>query len=163
MHVRGVPSPAMTTPPDVPQQFGHPSTWAAPAPAGQQTRPGIPTKKPKTPLWFLLIFVPGVLIAFMVAIYYENRSAGPTEPAQADESRQAERACRRYIEQQLKAPATARYPTPSTSKDGPEYTVTGSVDSQNSFGALVRTQYKCMVSSEGGGTWKLEYLDFPGK
>lgn len=167
MQVRAVRYPAMTTPHgDAPQQFGHPSTWPAHPNLNQQPPPlppGIPTQKPKTPWWFLFIVIPALAVAFLGAIYYENQKNGPsepTDPAVADESRQAERACRQYVEQQLKAPATAKYQTPNTSRDGPEYTVTGTVDSQNSFGALIRTPYRCIVTSQGGGRWTLDDLRF---
>jgi hypothetical protein len=71
-------------------------------------------------------------------------------------------ASQRLVSEKLKAPATAKYPNcldesayQMTSKDDPsgsrEWTVGGVVDSENGFGALLRSQ------------WQVTYLDYAGK
>lgn len=57
-------------------------------------------------------------------------------------------ACKNYVEDQLKAPSTADWPflppyEPQLS--GTTYTIRGYVDAQNSFGAMIRTNWTCKV------------------
>ncbi|MDX2008216.1 MAG: hypothetical protein SFU83_23480 [Meiothermus sp.] len=56
-------------------------------------------------------------------------------------------ACQRLIQDNLKAPRTAKFPGwteyPKVWKYGTGYRVRSWVDSQNSFGAMVRTDYLC--------------------
>ena len=73
----------------------------------------------------------------------------------------------RAISQQLRAPATAMYP--SRSDDGvtvvPRITqgslppcsfiVDCFVDSQNAFGAMIRTDFHLVVEYSGGGQWEV--------
>lgn len=70
--------------------------------------------------------------------------------------------CRQFVTKRLKAPATAQFPR-STEAVVNEYTdkewgVKSHVDSQNGFGALLRTQYDCTVKYEGGTSWRLVAL-----
>ena len=59
--------------------------------------------------------------------------------------------------QVLKAPATAVFPgfdeMVVNGSDG-RYAVSGFVDSQNSYGAAIRTQYTYNVEKDGSGKWK---------
>ena len=73
--------------------------------------------------------------------------------------------CEQFVKRRLKAPGTATFRDPfgdqiSYSGDGEgPITVTASVDSENSFGAKLRSPYVCTVSSTGGDNWKLDSLD----
>lgn len=58
--------------------------------------------------------------------------------------------CRTEVLKWLKAPATARWSGEHTTPDGDGFEVTGSVDSQNSFGALLRSTYLCHTSPSKG-------------
>lgn len=52
--------------------------------------------------------------------------------------------CQRRIMDKLKSPATARFPDPAWSgTESTGYAVSGVVDSENSFGALIRAHYGC--------------------
>lgn len=78
-----------------------------------------------------------------------------------DRSRSAVAACQEFVRRDLRAPATAEFPSPRLvpvegNGDGP-YTVTSSVDSQNGFGALVRSYFICTVQREGDN-WRLTRL-----
>jgi len=53
-------------------------------------------------------------------------------------------ACENAVETMLKSPSTARFNS-AASGDNP-WTIVGSVDSENSFGATVRADYQCTVS-----------------
>jgi hypothetical protein len=74
--------------------------------------------------------------------------------------------CQDFIEKRLIAPATAEWPSRSDITVLPirgkeeAYQVRGYVDSQNGFGALIRTNYVCEVSYVGNGQWHLDYLNF---
>ena len=80
--------------------------------------------------------------------------------------RQAFGVCTDFVKDRLKAPATASFPDYSEderhvtvigSEEGP-YTVQSSVDSENSFGAKVRTDFTCTVTHVSGDRWRLEDL-----
>jgi hypothetical protein len=63
-----------------------------------------------------------------------------------------------FIERQLKAPASAKYPNcvgkAEFVGDG-EFVVTTYVDSQNSFGAMIRTSYVMRLKSLGADKWRM--------
>lgn len=66
----------------------------------------------------------------------------------------AESACEKRVEGMLKSPSTAKFTssasvTPTSS--GYSVKVTGTVDSQNSFGAMIRTPYRCTVTTDAEG------------
>ncbi|MFC2099734.1 hypothetical protein ACFLSF_02770 [Candidatus Bipolaricaulota bacterium] len=64
-------------------------------------------------------------------------------------------AAKLFVKDRLKAPSTARFGTlTATESSGGSYRVSGYVDSQNSFGAMVRTYFSCTVEYENG-KWKL--------
>lgn len=56
-----------------------------------------------------------------------------------------------FIEQRLKSPSTAEFPGVSeknnhiTDLGGGEYQINSWVDSQNSFGAMIRTKWSCKI------------------
>lgn len=84
-------------------------------------------------------------------------SSGPDEIG-------AKIACEDFVQKSLKAPSTADFPSYSsyTATGGPEvWTVNGYVDAENGFGAKIRTDWKCMVSSSDGDSWNLEDLQMP--
>jgi hypothetical protein len=64
--------------------------------------------------------------------------------------------CQLEVEKQLKSPSSARFSNmDATGVDG-EWTATGSVDSENSFGAMVRAEYGCTIT--GGDRIKVDYI-----
>ena len=74
--------------------------------------------------------------------------------------------CKQFVSDRLKAPNGATWRDPignqvvySGSGDGP-WTVNASVDSQNSFGADLRSTYTCTVTDESGSNWALDNLIF---
>lgn len=71
----------------------------------------------------------------------------------------AKYACRDIVEATLKAPATATFPYYKdfvSRPNGPnEYVISGYVDSQNSFGAMIRTSFDCNVKKSEGEAWRL--------
>lgn len=72
----------------------------------------------------------------------------------------AQNVCEQFVEKRLKAPATADFTdTASAHSGGGAWRVTGAVDSENSFGANVRSTYVCQVQHTGDGNWRLTSLD----
>lgn len=67
-------------------------------------------------------------------------------------------ACREFVGQQLKAPATADFPrhdSPDVSVTGENpFTVRSVVDSENGFGASVRSRFTCSVTRLPNGNWR---------
>jgi hypothetical protein len=66
-------------------------------------------------------------------------------------------ACEGFVKDRLKAPSSAKFSGEDAQQSGSVYTVTGAVDSQNSFGALLRSSYTCVVE-DSGSQWKLQSL-----
>lgn len=78
--------------------------------------------------------------------------------------------CEGFVKKRLKSPGSAQFPgvmdsdyakTKVLSDTKPwKYEVTGVVDSQNSFGAMLRNDYVCTVSTADNKTWNLDDLTF---
>lgn len=113
---------------------------------GQQ--PAKPASKGSLAL--LVVFV--VAVVFVCVTAFISRSGDDSDP---DPGPDAERVCQDFVKKRLKAPATAKFSDVNHSGgvDG-EYTVTGAVDSQNSFGALIRSDFTCTVKDDGD-QWRL--------
>lgn len=75
----------------------------------------------------------------------------------SDNGYTAEYQCKEFVKDRLKSPSSAEFDT-SHSGTEPVYTVTGTVDSQNGFGAMVRNSFTCTVS-HSGDRWTLESLN----
>ena len=92
---------------------------------------------------FLILAFGALAIFGIIAEQFGNATSST-----ADHQRAAFRACQEFIEKRLRAPASAKHPAfddASVSNQHPIYVVTSQVDSQNAFGALLRTQYTCEV------------------
>jgi hypothetical protein len=68
-----------------------------------------------------------------------------------------------FVKANLKSPATAEFPlqpefTQQLSNN--KYRIGSYVDSQNSFGALIRTRFFCDLSIDGSGEWHIDDLQF---
>lgn len=105
----------------------------------------------------------GILIAVVAVVgICVARVNSDSKPSAADEERDAQRACEeQFVPARLKAPATAKFSGVSVSGSGGTYAVTGSVDSQNSFGALIRSTFSCTVHSSGD-KWVLDSAQVNG-
>jgi hypothetical protein len=84
----------------------------------------------------------------------------------ADDHKNAKAACQNFALRQLKSPATAKFEPlseaaaqPSTDKrwKGKQnvWDSVSWVDSQNSYGALLRSEFSCSVQKMKDGTWVL--------
>jgi hypothetical protein len=85
-----------------------------------------------------------------------------TRPAAVNLSTSAFVACKEFVFDRLKSPASAVFPTMNnatiTKVSATSFEIRAYVDSQNSFGALIRTPYTCQVS-RNGASWTLDRLD----
>jgi len=87
-----------------------------------------------------------------------------TAPARSsDQSIDAALFCKYYIEALgvLRAPATAKFEslnTQSVTRVGTTYTVRSWVDAQNGFGAMIRTPFMCVATSDGAKDWHIGSL-----
>lgn len=115
------------------------------------TVPGMTEKTdPATTKWAIGIG------AVLVAICGWAALKGPAHHPE-DSGADAEHACQELVKDRLKSPASAKFSGLSHTGTGDEYTVTGSVDSQNSFGALMRSDFVCTVRANGD-SWHLVSL-----
>lgn len=71
--------------------------------------------------------------------------------------------CEQFLKERLKSPSTADF---SARREGAQtkladgaWHVTGHVDAQNGFGAMIRTKYDCTVRHAGGDRWTLVALE----
>lgn len=69
--------------------------------------------------------------------------------------------CQDPVQNRLRAPSTAKFPTTSDSGvrsvhagDG-RYLVDGYVDAQNGFGAMLRTTWACEIKENANQSWSL--------
>jgi len=109
------------------------------------------------------------LILLVIVIALINVSGGK-KPEQAQEPKvehdkiSASVMAEEFVRQKLKSPASAKFPWYDDSMikdlgDG-RYIYKSYVDSQNSFGALVRTNFTCCIKYAGDNKWECESLEF---
>jgi hypothetical protein len=116
-----------------------------------------PAAKPasKTPLVLILLIVLVCIIGFALT---QNSGGGESKP----DGTTAFYMCQTFVERRLKAPKTADFASKGDSSildlGSETYKITSYVDSQNSFGALVRTKYFCKVHYKGDDQWQLQDL-----
>jgi hypothetical protein len=72
--------------------------------------------------------------------------------------RGAKIACQKFITDRLKAPTTAVFGAAKVEERKAAYVVTGSVDAENSFSAMVRDDYSCTVDWTREDGWRLRNL-----
>lgn len=76
--------------------------------------------------------------------------------------------CTQFVKARLKSPSTATFRDPTAnngdtvitpSSDGQAFVITSSVDSENGFGAKLRSTYTCAVKHTTGSEFTLASLD----
>lgn len=88
------------------------------------------------------ILVAGCVVIGAISAGYAITAGGDDE-YQSNTSYEAIAQCEAAIEERLKAPATADFNSTATG-DG-TWTVIGTVDAENGFGAMIRSSYQCSV------------------
>ena len=102
-------------------------------------------KKPagKGCLIFFLCVIGAIVLIVVIATLSSRGSSHPGN----DNQLSARKDCERLVESRLKAPSTAKFSSTATKSSG-EWHVAGTVDSQNSFGAMVRSSFTCTVTDD---------------
>ncbi len=104
--------------------------------------PGIqPAVSKKRPLWPWAVGLAAGVILLSVII--GTAATSGSRGYNANTSAEAIAQCEAAISKRLKSPSTADFN--STATGSGTWTVTGTVDAQNSFGATVRADYQCSV------------------
>lgn len=78
-------------------------------------------------------------------------SAKSTKSITSADEQEFEKLCKAHIYNQLKAPATSRFSQKHALKTNwykGKYVVGFDVDAQNSYGALIRTGFTCLINTE---------------
>lgn len=101
------------------------------------------TKANKTAIGCLAFALAPFLI--IGTIFIIGAISGPADADAAD----AHQACETKVRAQLRAPSTARFSDRYARETDGGFSVSGSVDSQNGFGAMVRSNYVCAVTVNG--------------
>lgn len=117
---------------------------------------------PRIGLMVLIVLTIGSLslLGSLVYIISGGVRSTPTRNINAEQV-EAASFCKRQVRASLKAPQTAKFPMldfkATTSADEQTFYVTSYVDSQNGFGAMLRTNYQCELQYQGGDYdgWKL--------
>ncbi len=103
----------------------------------------------------------------LVVLYNINRSQSTSAPKATPTMGpiNAVNRCQGFVKEHLKAPATAKFQgifdidlSRDVSRNGDKFIVSSYVDSQNSFGAMIRTHYVCTVRYLGNDLWSLDDL-----
>lgn len=94
-----------------------------------------------------------VLVAAMLLLTACQSNSGSADSGDAGT---AQIMCRNFVKDQLKSPGSADFSGESPEEAGPQtWSVTGSVDSENSFGAMIRNDYVCRIRYTGNDNWRL--------
>jgi hypothetical protein len=128
---------------------GHTACVSFPTPAPFHLQEMAPPRRRR---WLPVgLAVVGVLLLAGVAVFLALRPH--PVPATADPTAGLVAACRAEAERHLKAPSTARWSGESTrpGNNSRQFYVDGSVEAQNSFGALVVNKYYCDATKTGDG------------
>ena len=118
--------------------------------------------------WFILLaFTVLVVQCTMSGVSNDTQSVAQTPEQRKDAAEQqilsdAKWQCRGFMEKTLKAPATAKFQNynefTARQEASGSYLVRGYVDSQNSYGAMIRTSFRCQLKRDAG-QWSLMEID----
>jgi hypothetical protein len=90
-------------------------------------------------------------------------SSGSTNKPRMPDAIDASIACKDFIGQRLKSPSSAKFPMVASKARAlgtNKYLLDSYVDSQNGFGALIRTDFKCIVYyNPENNMWELMQLN----
>ena len=133
-------------------------------------------KANRVSVWIVALLLGGCVIGMfgmcVSALREPPPSAGGIRPSTQSVPAKTQRpdlagafvASKEFVKKQLKAPATAKFPwgvsdQAVTYLGDNRYHVKSYVDAQNTFGALIRTHYTCILRDQGG-YWAAESFEF---
>ena len=128
--------------------------------SGETTKLKGKEQKTKVIAFFVLIII--IIILFRLCSGGNNPE--PKIPwDQKDNSAGAWVYTKMYVENNLKSPSSAKFPwafTDYVHRNGTTYTISCYVDSQNSFGAMIRTYFDATVKEVSEDKWKIISFKF---
>lgn len=110
-----------------------------------------------------------VVVAVILVVWVVGCMNTPESPEQKAEDQKMmawTMATNHFVKEELASPSTARFPYWDSEgvvvyDNGDDtYNILGYVDSQNGFGAMIRTKFSCKVQYNGGHSWTCLSLDF---
>lgn len=100
-----------------------------------------------------------VAVLLLAAAACGGDSGGEAAADEPDRTEEAINVCRQSVEGKLKAPATAEWSDEAAESQNArdDYVlVTGSVDAENGFGALIRMEWTCNARLLSDDDWSVE-------
>lgn len=104
-----------------------------------------------------LILILAVCLLFGACVLSADEQETPEVWQEGKAGFEVSRDCRERILESLKAPSTAKiHETFNTYKGSNVYLVKFEVDAQNSFGAMIRSNFECKITEKigGGNVWQ---------
>lgn len=153
VYAKYTPKPVPTPPPTVTLE-----------PEGQS--PAAKEEESKSSLWSTLTVLG--MAAGVIYFFIQGQLSGPSSGEQ--NARYAYFHCQDLVKGRLKAPTSASFPVypalPTNLGDGGLVVIRSYVDAQNSFGAMLRTNFRCKLQYTGGdaasgAAWKFVELTMP--
>ncbi len=123
------------------------------------------TKQRTIPKSIMLVVAPLVFLTWGYFAFFGESSPAPASKPYAPDGIGLHIQAQQFVLQGLKAPSTAKFPALpyDTSTDGKGlYKVDSFVDSENSFGAMIRSDWTVLMRLSGE-TWTLERMVIGGK
>lgn len=120
-----------------------------PKPAAEPSTEDTAAKKTDRSTTWIAVGIVAVIALCGVGLAVRGNRPDPNA-----KDRDAKRVCQDFVKKRLKAPATAEFSGLLVDVADPEYTVTGDVDAENSFGANLRAHFTCTVR-DAGDQWSL--------
>jgi len=109
----------------------------------------------------------GFLVVMATTYFTAHQFASPDFPSLAKPNHDKFEAyvmSQQFVEDRLKSPSSAKFPARSTAYikhlGNGRYHVVAHVDSQNSFGAMIRNKFICELHTDDGNRWTCDTLVF---
>lgn len=118
---------------------------------------------------FLIVFSIGIFTSVISGGLSHTPSSEPEQPSTYSYELSARSFSEFYVERLLKSPSTAEFCRGTATDLGENrWKVVSCVDSQNGFGALIRSNWQTIMIFDGTdvedmGAWKVEQVIFDGK
>lgn len=128
------------------------------------TKQGKPNDKAQYGGYVVLALV-GIVLYLVFAQFFGSDSSSSKRPKEdVGDALTAFVMSQEFVEEKLVAPGTAKFPyfdpSMATQVDKNTWIISSYVDSQNRFGALVRTKYRAKMQYIGNNQWKILDLNF---